>query len=403
MRIFDYIEAINCLESLNVFGMKPGLERITMMLNRLGNPQSTYKTIHVTGTNGKGSVCAMLSKMLSTAGIKVGLFTSPHLTSYRERFKINGEDISETMFVETVDKIQQVIEGITADGNESPTQFEALTAMAFDYFARAGVEYAVIEVGLGGLLDSTNVITPAVSVITNVGLDHADKCGGTLEGIARHKAGIIKKSVPVVTAACGTPLEIIKETAARLNAPLTIPRDGVKTNLKGEYQRENAAVAVAAAQLLNEPRLIPSIIADALEHVRWAGRFEIFSINGRTIVIDGAHNPDGAAALRRSLDAQFLDRPRRFLFGVLGDKDYESMIDILFRPTDEAIVTRPQSPRAAEPIVVCKKLRRNSIRAEPVENLADAFDAWLNGGSGLLIAAGSLYMIGAVRQRLINC
>lgn len=398
----NYFEAISYLESLNVFGIKPGLERITLMLNRLGNPQSTYKTIHVTGTNGKGSVCAMLSKMLSTAGIKVGLFTSPHLTSYRERFKINGEDISETMFVETVDKIQQVIEGITADGNESPTQFEALTAMAFDYFARAGVEYAVIEVGLGGLLDSTNVITPAVSVITNVGLDHADKCGGTLEGIARHKAGIIKKSVPVVTAARGTPLEIIKETAARLNAPLTIPQEGVKTNLKGEYQRENAAVAVAAAQLLDEPRLTPHVIADALEHVQWAGRFEIFSIDDRTIVIDGAHNPDGAAALRRSLDAQFPDRPRRFLFGVLGDKDYESMIDILFRPTDEAIVTRPQSPRAAEPIVVCKKLRRNSIRAEPVENLADAFDAWLNGGSGLLIAAGSLYMIGAVRQRLIN-
>ena len=401
-----YIEAINYLEGLNVFGIKPGLERITLMLERLGNPQANYKTIHVAGTNGKGSVSAMLSKILSTAGLKVGLFTSPHLIDYRERIRINDEMIAPADFNDEVARIKKIIDEIVAGGTENPTQFEVLTAMALDYFSRNGVKYAVIEVGLGGLLDSTNVITPAVSVITNVGWDHADRCGGTLEGIAQHKAGIIKKNIPLVTAARGTPLKIIEETAARQTAPLHIINKNftppVRLNLQGEYQRENAAVAIKAAELLNEPRITPSIIDDALQHVQWAGRFEIFSIDGKTIVIDGAHNPDGARALRRALDAQFPDQPRRFLFGVLGDKDYDSMIDRLFRPSDKVIVTRPNSPRAADPIVVCKKLRYNSIRAEPVENLADAFDMWLNGGSGLRIAAGSLYMIGAVRKAIRN-
>ncbi len=413
----NHIKAIDFLESLNAFGIKPGLERITRLLAALGTPQSKYKTIHVAGTNGKGSVCAMLSKILSTAGLKVGLFTSPHLIDYRERIKIDDVMIKPSDFDDEIGRVKKIIDEIVADGGESPTQFEALTAMALDYCSRNGVKYAVIEVGLGGLLDSTNVITPAVSVITNVGWDHADRCGGTLEGIARHKAGIIKKNIPVVTAARGEPLRIIEEAAKKLSAPLYVVDENnfippVRLNLKGEYQRENAAVAIKAAELLNEPSITPTIIADALEHVQWAGRFEIFSIDGRTIIIDGAHNPDGARALRQSLDAQFPDRPRKFLFGVLGDKDFDTMIDVLFRPSDEVIVTRPNSERAADPSVVCRRLKCNSIRAEPIENLNDAFNAWIEGKGGndtiegnggndtILIAAGSLYMIGAVRKQL---
>ena len=222
----NYDEAINYLESLNTFGIKPGLERITRMLDALGNPQSKYKTIHVTGTNGKGSVCAMLSEILSTAGIKVGLFTSPHLNSYRERFKINNGNINEKNFVACIDKIVDIIDNIAISVGDHPTQFEVLTAMAFEYFADEGVEYAVIEVGLGGTLDSTNVINPVVTAITNVGMDHADKCGGTLEGIAHHKAGIIKHGVPVVTAARGGPLSIIKETAARTDRDVVVAHCG---------------------------------------------------------------------------------------------------------------------------------------------------------------------------------
>ena len=403
----NYDEAINYLESLNTFGIKPGLERITRMLDALGNPQSKYKTIHVTGTNGKGSVCAMLSEILSTAGIKVGLFTSPHLNSYRERFKINNGNINEKNFVACIDKIVDIIDNIAISVGDHPTQFEVLTAMAFEYFADEGVEYAVIEVGLGGTLDSTNVINPVVTAITNVGMDHADKCGGTLEGIAHHKAGIIKHGVPVVTAARGGPLSIIKETAARLNAPIQTVTDKnifphTKIALEGDYQRENAAVAIAVSQALNEPRITPSVIRYALEHVKWAGRFELFNVNGRTVVIDGAHNPDGANALRRSLDIRFPNQPRRFLFGVLGDKDFNSMLNILFRPSDTVIVTRPQSDRAAAPKLIAELLNRSAIRAEAVENISDAFNAWLKGGSEqtVRIAAGSLYMIGAVRKLL---
>ncbi|MBR1580120.1 MAG: bifunctional folylpolyglutamate synthase/dihydrofolate synthase [Selenomonadaceae bacterium] len=401
----NYHEAIDYLERLRVFGIKAGLERISRLLARLDNPQSKYKTIHVTGTNGKGSVCAMLNQILSTAGFKVGMFTSPHLTSYCERFRLNGREIDEESFAAGVERIAHVIDAMLNDGDEHPTQFEAMTAMAFDYFARENVDYAVIEVGLGGTLDSTNVITPVVSVITNVGMDHADKCGGTLENIARHKAGIIKRGVPVVTAAKGEPLKIISAVATLLDAKLIMPPTvDVKTSLEGDYQRENVAVAVAAAECLNEPRITRSIIESALEHVKWAGRFELFDVNGRTVVIDGAHNPDGATALRRSLDIKFGDRPRRFLFGVLGDKDFNGMINILFRPSDEVIVTRPQSDRAADPNAVAKLIERRQIRAEAIDDVKAAFDKWINGGTNqtVLIAAGSLYMIGGVRQMLVN-
>ena len=400
----NFDQAIDYLESLNVFGIKPGLERITDLLSRLGNPQSKYKTVHVTGTNGKGSVCAMLNEMLSTAGFKTGMFTSPHLTSYCERLRLNGREIDEESFAALVERIAHEIDEMIGEGGEHPTQFEALTAMAFECFAREHVDYAVIEVGLGGTLDSTNVITPSVSVITNVGMDHADKCGGTLEGIAEHKAGIIKRGIPIVTAARGEPLKIIKAVASKLNAPLhVVDTDQVLSlSLEGEYQRENAAVAIAAAECLNEPRLTTSIIENALKHVKWAGRFELFNVNGRTVVIDGAHNPDGVAALRRSLDNKFGDRPRRFLFGVLGDKDFRSMLEILFDTSDEVIITRPQSSRAADPKLISELLNLRRIRAEAIEDVNAAFNIWINGGTEqtVLIAAGSLYMIGAVRARL---
>ena len=423
-----YVEAINYLEWLHVFGIKEGLTRIKKLLNALDNPQTKYKTIHVTGTNGKGSVCAMLNEILSKAGFKVGLFTSPHLISYCERFRINGNKISEKNFADCVEKIAVIIDNIKVNGGDIPTQFEAMTAMAFDYFAREGVDYAVIEVGLGGTLDSTNVINPAVTAITNVGMDHADKCGGSLEGIAHHKAGIIKSGVPVVTAARGLPLEIIKRTAANLNAPIYVVNDNVikdqeffssptrpmflagteldlqhlKLALEGEYQKENAAVAIAAAQLLDEPKITLSTIKNALESVKWAGRFERFTVDNQTVIIDGAHNPDGARALRQSLDITFGDRPRKYLFGVLGDKDFRSMIDILFRQSDEVIVTRPNSDRAADPKIIVDILNGKTIRAESVDNIKDAFNAWLNGReeNSIAVAAGSLYMIGEVRDLL---
>lgn len=208
-----YQEALTYLDGLNVFGIKLGLVRIARLLELLGEPQKKYRTIHVTGTNGKGSTTAMLAEILLQSGVRSGMYTSPHLVSYTERIQVAGQPISEADFAECILEVKAAVDRMLAEGEECPTQFEVLTAAAFFHFASAQVEYAVIEVGLGGLLDSTNVITPEIAVITNVTLEHADRCGGTLAGVATHKAGIIKEGVPVVTAADGETLEIIRQAA----------------------------------------------------------------------------------------------------------------------------------------------------------------------------------------------
>lgn len=380
----NYADALNFLNDLNIFGIKPGLERISAILDRLGNPQDNYPTIHVTGTNGKGSVCAMLAEILKLDGRTVGLFTSPHLESYCERLRINGENISESEFAAMIDAVKSC--GVRA------TQFEVLTAAAFEYFSRRKIDVAVIEVGLGGLYDSTNVITPEISIITNVALEH-ENILGDLANIARNKAGIIKAGVPVVTGAAGLPLKIIRETAAENNSPLyeiTAPAD-VKINLHGEYQKFNAAVAIKAAELLG---IDEAKILDGLARVEWAGRFEI--IDG--VVIDGAHNPHGAQALRESLDKIFPNGRRVWLFGALADKNFDAMINILFRAEDFVIVTPPDSARAASTKVLCERLTSRRIANVGVENIHDAVEMLKSFNADVKIAAGSLYLIGAVRK-----
>ena len=276
----DYQESLVWLEELNTFGIRLGLSRIERLAELLGHPERRYQTIHVTGTNGKGSVSAMLAAVLRQAGLRTGLYISPHLVSYTERCQINGAEISEADFARCLTAVRRAAEQMVAEGDECPTQFEALTALAFLWFAEAGAEYAVIEVGLGGLLDSTNIITPALSVITNVSLEHADRCGGTLEGVARHKAGIIKPGVPVVTGAMAMPLDVIRRTAAEKNASLHVlgedfraafhgfngdrqmvafdaPADGIgnfryELRLLGPFQVANSALAVMAAALLEK-------------------------------------------------------------------------------------------------------------------------------------------------------
>ena len=404
-----YNESIEYLENLMTFGIKPGLKRITRLLELLDQPHKKYKTIHVTGTNGKGSVCAFLSQILKDANIKAGMFTSPHLMSYCERIKVDGIDISEDDFAKLVEQVKTCISIMTDSGYESPTEFEVLTAMAFKYFADKKVEYAVIEVGLGGLLDSTNVITPEVCVITNVANDHADKCGGDLRGIAMHKAGIIKPGVTVVTAAAGEALDIIHDAAEAVDAEVydidsenVIEAVNIPMSLKGAYQMTNAMLAMLAAQILMDYRITPDITTDALMHTQWAGRFELFNVNGKQIVIDGAHNGAGTAALRMSLDKEFPTGRRTFLFGVLKDKDIDVMIDNLFTEQDFVIVTKPNSVRAAEPEDIVNRLKAKSINAVAINDNAEAFHKFINSDSDLLIAAGSLYLIGNIRNMLIN-
>lgn len=384
-----YEESLKYLDWLAVFGIKEGLQRIKNLLNKLDNPQNCYDTIHVAGTNGKGSVCAMLAEILKTSGLKVGLFTSPHLESYCERISINGENISEEDFAAQIERVKNC--------NVECTHFETLTAAAFDYFKRRQVDIAVIEVGLGGTLDSTNVITPKLAVITTVALDH-ENILGNLENIARNKAGIIKPNVPTITGAIGKPLEIIRNVAKKNNSPLyevTTPAD-FDINLRADYQKFNAAIAIQAAKVLG---IEDEKIFAGLKRVTWAGRFEIIDTKFGQVIIDGAHNPHGAAALRQSLDKYFPTGKRTWIFGALADKNFDEMIKILFRADDFVIVTPPNSKRAAKVETLCKTLTSYGIENIGVENLSDALKKFLN-CDGIKIAAGSLYLIGDVRKKL---
>lgn len=386
-----YDDALKYLDWLCIFGVKEGLERIKELSAALGEPQNFYRTIHVAGTNGKGSVCAMLAEMLKAQGLRVGLFTSPHLENYCERIKINGENISETDFAEMIFRVKYC--------NVVATHFEVLTAAALLYFKEQAVDIAVIEVGLGGTFDSTNIITPELSIITNVALDH-ENILGNLENIARNKAGIIKKNIPVVTGATGKPLEIIRAVAEEKNSPLyevTEPAN-VKINLLGDYQKFNAAIAIKAAQLLG---IDDKKICLALNRVEWAGRFEVVENASGVFVIDGAHNPHGAAALRKSLDKNFPNGKRIWVFGALKDKNFDEMIKILFRADDFVIVTKPDSERAASVDIICKTLRDYQIPCAAVEDNFAALERLKNSSADLKIIAGSLYLIGAVRKFVV--
>jgi dihydrofolate synthase/folylpolyglutamate synthase len=426
----DYPQALEYLASLNKFGINLGLARIKKLLALMQHPERRYHTIHITGTNGKGSTAAMLASICRAAGLKTGLYTSPHLESYTERIMINSVSVSEQQFAQAIAYTSKFVEQMVADGDDHPTEFEVLTAAAFYLFAAAGVEYAVIEVGLGGLLDSTNIITPVVSVITNVTLEHTDRCGNTIAEIAKHKAGIIKPGVPVVTAATDTALQVIETTANAKTAPLAVlgrdftamfagfsgfsqqlnvsSRDygelGLFTlPLLGRHQVENAAVAVIAALTLakTEPRLTLAAIRRGVAETSWPGRFEVFP--GKPVtVIDGAHNPDGAKVLRRALDDVFPDQPIHFVFGTLRDKDLAGIVQNLIRRQDTVIVVSPASPRAATTSYIAGEILANHVEtAESVrEGIARAKQ--LAKAEGIVCVAGSLYLVGPARAVLVK-
>ena len=430
----NYQESLAYLESLNIFGIKLGLERIQKLLARLELPQERYRTIHVTGTNGKGSVSAMLAGILRHSGIHTGFYSSPHLVSYTERIRVDGQAISEQEFADCLSSIKVYIDQMVADGEECPTQFEVLTALAFFYFAIKHVEYAVIEVGLGGLLDSTNVIVPEVSIITNVTLEHADRCGGTLEGVARHKAGIIKDDVPVVTAAQGVALDIIRQQAEEKNADIFVAgedfsadfisyegnfqrlefssgllgavKEPYTLHLLGKHQIENAAVAVMAAKLIHnlDDRITNKTIDDALSLVSWPARFERVEMGRQKIIIDGAHNPAGMVALQESLDLYYPAEERVLLLGILKDKDIDTMLDILLRPNDTVVVTVPHADRASDPQLLAGKVAAHVRHVEAIADNDEAMNRALElaNGEKLLVMAGSLYLVGELRKMLLD-
>ncbi len=430
----DYKEALAYLEELSVFGIQLGLGRIERLLSMLDMPQSRYRAVHVTGTNGKGSVSVMVAGILRASSIRTGLYTSPHLESYTERIQVDGQPISEKEFADCLSAVKVYVDRMVANGEECPTQFEVITAVAFFYFAMRHVEYAVIEVGLGGLLDSTNVIHPDVSVITNVSLEHADKCGGTLEGVAHHKAGIIKKGVPVVTAAKGMPLDIIRREAAEKNADVFVlgeefssefvRMDGAVQTLEftsallgmrketydlrllGIHQVENSAVALMAAALLHhtDERIDFDSARKAFRLISWPGRFERMEVGNQQVILDGAHNPAGIRMLRATLDRYFPTEPRTFLLGILRDKSVEAMLQMLLREGDAVVVTEPPSERAARSEEVAALAGQCASFVEALARPEAALDRAmaLADGKGILVIAGSLYLIGDIRSRLLQ-
>lgn len=426
------MDYVSYLEKLNAFGIKPGLSRISRLCELLQNPERKFRAVHISGTNGKGSTAAMTAAVLAALGLTTGLYTSPHLISYTERIKLNGHDIGEDDFASFLQIVRDAAEAMVRDGDQPPTQFEVLTATAFLYFAEKGAEYAVIEAGLGGLLDSTNVILPKVSVITNVTAEHLDRCGGTLAGVAHHKAGIIKPKIPAVTAARGMPLRIIKAAATEKEAPLYVAGEDFSFAVKGrtpkgqtvslsvpdfgiddfryfipfigEHQAENSAAALMSIALLakDDSRLSMEAARSAIWGTKWPGRFERMDVDGKTVVIDGAHNPSGMEALRRTLDEYFPDSPRVFILGILRDKDIDAMLRTLLRPCDMVVTTTPDSERAVDAASLARRISGSYVTSVPEPELALKKALELASCEHLVCCAGSLYLIGKIRKLLLT-
>lgn len=422
-----YVEAIAYLEQCASFGIKPGLERIERLLQALGNPEKAYKVVHVTGTNGKGSVTSFIASVLTCSGHKVGRYTSPHLVSYTERFCVNGEAISEMQFADLVARLEPVVARLVAEGMESPTQFEILTALGFLYFEEVGVDYAVIEVGLGGLLDSTNVVDPAVSVITNVAIDHQDYCGRTIPEIARHKAGIIKSHRPVVTTATGVALEIIKEKADLESAPLyavdteraiqsvepttegQVVRitdfdnhlESYETALRGSHQSRNLACALGALWVLakEDASITKETISKGIKMTRWPGRFEVVQTLDRLFILDGAHNTDGAKAFEETYETWYHNRPKTLVMAILKDKDVQAIIGHIVKPQDRVITVPAPTPRSSEPEELAQQML---VKSWAVESVAEGLEKAMKETqpNDIIVVAGSLYILGEVKEWL---
>lgn len=324
----NYDDAVSLLTSKDRFCVNLGLDRILRVLEILGNPQDKLKCIHVAGTNGKGSVCAIIATVLQNAGMKIGLYTSPHIFDYTERIKINYKDIKKSDFADYV----QEISAIADKNNIFLTEFEILTAVMFKYFCDNGVDVVVLETGLGGRYDATNVIKKNLcSIITHIDLDHTEKLGSTKSKIAFEKAGIIKPNCPVFTS---EGYEEIKDRADELDSMfiLVTPSENAENlSLKGTCQKENLSLALAAVRYLF-PQISETLIQESLKKVNHPCRFQICS---DSIIIDASHNPNGASALKESLDLYYPDSERCFVFGCLRNKDYAQMMKILFSKNDE--------------------------------------------------------------------
>jgi len=413
-----YQETLAHIFGLTRFGIRPGLERITALLARLGNPQQRVRTVSIAGTNGKGSTAAFLSSILAAAGLKTGLFTSPHLISFTERFQINGREIGEA-------EVTEFAAEVLAVAPPENTFFEIVTAMALHYFARERVDLLVMEAGMGGRSDATNAADPLLSVITPISYDHCEYLGETLTAIAREKAGIIRPGRPVVSAGQESEAADVLADAATGARLFVAGRDfsaswqgdalvyhGLHTDLAdlrpglfGRHQAGNAACALAAAEILDTEgvaRIPLPALRQGIAQAKWPGRMELFAGPPR-VLLDGAHNPAGSRALAGSL----ADLPRQRLLlvaGVMGDKDATAILAPLLALADRVFAVAADMERAMPPDVLAGLVERHGIpctvAGRVAEGLGQAMDA--AAADDLVLVCGSLFVVGEARARLLS-
>lgn len=389
----NYSESLKYIHGVNWQFCKPGLKRIGELCERLGHPQSELKFVHVAGTNGKGSFCSMLSSVLADAGYKTGLFTSPYVRFFNERMCIDGEPITDGELAEITSYVRPIADSM----RDRPTEFELITAIAFEYFKRNKCDVVVLEAGMGGRLDSTNIIkAPLLSVITGIALDHTAFLGDTVEKIAAEKAGIIKRGVPVLYGGTDASAEAVIRAVAQTQSSECLcvdydtlnvkvadlygtefdfgKRKDIKINMLGLYQPRNAASVITAVDILRKQGLDISEdnILGGLAAARWPARFEI--INKQPLVIfDGAHNPQGIDASVQSIRHYFGDQKVCVITGVLRDKDYSYIADRLSQITDNAFVITVDSPRALAAAEYAVELSDRGVRTTACESLRQAY------------------------------
>ncbi len=413
-----YSQALEYIHSVEWLGSRPGLSRTEELLSKLGNPERDVRFVHVAGTNGKGSTCSMLNSVLIKAGYKVGLYTSPYIVRFNERMQINGAPISDTELAELVEIIKPIADAM----EDKPTEFEIITAIAFLYYKRHNCDIVVLEVGMGGRLDSTNVIpAPLVSVITGVALDHTGVLGTTVAQIAAEKAGIIKSGTTVVYGGRDdVALGVVANKASSLGCDLVRTdlsslnvikadiegsvfdykeRKSLKLSLCGTYQPENAATVIETVNTLNKLgfAVSESALAEGLSSARWRARFELLA-NNPPVVFDGSHNIQGVTAAANSI-ARLFDGKVAMLMGVLADKDYNDMASILAPLACKIFAITPPSPRALSSNELAKTFSSLGVESKPFSDILPAVEeayAFAKTQNIPLVMLGSLYMYGEV-------
>ena len=423
----DYSQSIGFLKQRTKFGINMGLGRIEELLKRLGNPhRQGIKFVHVAGTNGKGSTAAMIASVCAAGGKRTGFFSSPHLTSYCERFRINGQEIKEEQLADLVTVIKPHLDAMAAEGWEPPTEFETSTAMALLWFAKEGVDIAVMEVGLGGSIDSTNVIDAEIAVITSVARDHMVYLGETIPEIASVKAGIIKSGATVFTACCGEALRVVESTAKDKGAVLHVFSDDFQTTLSensecgqvfnfrgfgqayndlmlpllGRHQLANAALAVAVACKLG---MGEAATRRGLQAVKWAARLETLS-KEPLVVIDGAHNVEGMESLAAAVRDYWSDRSIVAVLGMLADKERAEGLAKILPVIDSAVISRPDNDRAGDWQMLYDICQKHGVSAVMEEDIEKACVLGLEKlkDNGMLLVSGSLYLVARAREYLLS-